>query len=162
MITTGNGVNALGHQGEWLLVLAKKTTPLSWSRVVRQSAWRGVTQGHGLLHGEETDVFADAGYQGAAKRPEATGVAWHVAMRPGKRRVLDRSRGSHQLVEQIEKIKAGIRAKVEHPFRVIKCQLGFVKVRYRGLAKNTAQLVTLFALSNLWTARKRLIEGMPG
>src|SRR5512139_2841974 len=52
-----------------------------------------VTQGHGLLHGEETDVFADAGYQGAMKRPEATGVAWHVAMRPGKRRALDRSRG---------------------------------------------------------------------
>lgn len=121
-----------------------------------------VTQGHGLLHGEETDVFADAGYQGAMTRPEATGVAWHVAMRPGKRRVLDKSRGSHQLVEQIEKIKAGIRAKVEHPFRVIKCQFGFVKVRYRGLAKNTAQLVTLFALSNLWMARKRLIEGMQG
>jgi IS5 family transposase len=121
-----------------------------------------VTQGHGLLHGEETDVFADAGYQGAMKRPEATGVAWHVAMRPGKRRVLDKSRGSHQLVEQLEKIKAGIRAKVEHPFRVIKCQFGFVKLRYRGLAKNTAQLVTLFALSNLWMARKRLIEGMPG
>jgi IS5 family transposase len=121
-----------------------------------------VTQGHGLLHGKETDVFADAGYQGAMKRPEATGVAWHVAMRPGKRRVLDRSRPSHQLVEQLEKIKAGIRAKVEHPFRVIKCQFGFVKVRYRGLAKNTAQLVTLFALSNLWMARKRLIEGMPG
>lgn len=121
-----------------------------------------VTQGHGLLHGAETDVFADAGYQGAMKRPEATGVAWHVAMRPGKRRVLDKSRGSHQLVEQLEKIKAGIRAKVEHPFRVLKCQFGFVKVRYRGLAKNTAQLVTLFALSNLWMARKRLIEGVPG
>ena len=121
-----------------------------------------VTQGHGLLHGEETDVFADAGYQGATKRPEATGVAWHVAMRPGKRRVLDKSRGSHQLVEQLEKIKAGIRAKVEHPFRVIKCQFGFVKVRYRGLAKNTAQLVTLFALSNLWMARKRLMVGARG
>lgn len=121
-----------------------------------------VTQGHALLHGKETDVFADAGYQGAMKRPEATGVAWHVAMRPGKRRVLDKNRGSHQLVEQLEKIKASIRAKVEHPFRVIKCQFGFVKVRYRGLAKNTAQLVTLFALSNLWMARKRLIVGMQG
>lgn len=121
-----------------------------------------VTQGHGLLHGEETAVFADAGYQGAMKRPEATGVAWHVAMRPGKRRMLDKSRSSHRLIEQLEKIKAGIRAKVEHPFRVIKCQFGFVKVRYRGLAKNTAQLVTLFALSNLWMARKRLIEGMQG
>lgn len=121
-----------------------------------------VTQGHGLLHGKEADVFADAGYQGAMKRPEATGVEWHVAMRPGKRRVLDKSRGSHQLVEQLEKIKAGIRAKVEHPFRVIKCQFGFVKVRYRGLAKNTAQLVTLFALSNLWMARKRLMVGARG
>ena len=50
-----------------------------------------VTQGHGLLHGNETDVFADAGYQGAMKRPEATGVNWHVAMRPGKRRALTRA-----------------------------------------------------------------------
>jgi IS5 family transposase len=45
---------------------------------------------------------------------------------------------------------------VEHPFRVIKRQFGFTKVRYRGLAKNTAQIVTLFALSNLWMARKKL------
>ncbi len=79
-------------------------------------------------------------------------------MRPGKRRALDKSRGSHQLVERMEKIKASIRAKVEHPFRVIKRQFGFTKVRYKGLAKNTAQLVTLFALSNLWMARKRIIQ----
>ena len=45
-----------------------------------------VTQGHALLHGEEKTVFADAGYQGATKRPEATGAHWHVAMRPGKRK----------------------------------------------------------------------------
>ncbi|MBU6502232.1 MAG: IS5 family transposase [Burkholderiales bacterium] len=117
-----------------------------------------VTQGHGLLHGEETDVFADAGYQGAMKRAEATEVAWHVAMRPGKRRALDKCRGSHQLIEQLEKIKASIRAKVEHPLRVIKRQFGFTKVRYKGLIKNTAQLVTLFALSNLWRAKKRIIQ----
>ena len=107
-----------------------------------------------MLHGEETDVFADAGYQGAAKRPEATGVVWHVAMR---RRVLDKSRGSHQLVEQLEKIKAGIRAKVEHPFRVIKCQFGFIKARYRGMKKNGSQLNMLFALSNLFQARRKLL-----
>jgi IS5 family transposase len=47
---------------------------------------------------------------------------------------------------------------VEHPFRVIKRQFGFVKVRYRGLKKNTAQLVTLFALSNLWMVRGKLME----
>lgn len=51
-----------------------------------------------------------------------------------------------------------IRAKVEHPFRVIKCQFGFVKVHYRGLKKNTAQLFTLFALSNLWMVRGKLMS----
>ncbi|MEA9776631.1 transposase, partial [Xanthomonas campestris] len=49
------------------------------------------------------------------------------------------------------------RAKVEHPFRVIKRQFGYTKVRYRGLAKNTAQVLTLFALSNLWMKRKQLM-----
>ena len=107
-----------------------------------------VTQGHGLLHGEEFVVFADAGYQGATKRPEATGVR-HVAMRPGKCRALDKSLPWGKLVDKAEQLKASVRAKVEHPFRVIKCQFGFTKVRYEGLAKNTAQLMTLFALSNL-------------
>ncbi len=52
---------------------------------------------------------------------------------------------------------SSVRAIVEHPFRVVKRQFGFVKVRYRGLAKNTGQIVTLFALANLWLARKRLL-----
>jgi IS5 family transposase len=108
-----------------------------------------VTQGHGLLHGHEDVVFADAGYQGAMKREDATGVPWQVAMRPGKRRALDKSNPIDALTDKIEKLKASVRAKVEHPFRVVKRQFGYVKVRYRGLAKNTAQLKTLFALSNL-------------
>jgi IS5 family transposase len=54
-------------------------------------------------------------------------------------------------------VQASVRAKVEHPFRVIKCQFGFTKVRYKGLAKNTAQLMTLFALSNVWMARRHLL-----
>ena len=116
-----------------------------------------VTQGHGLLHGGEDVVFADAGYQGAMKRPEATGVTWHVAMRPGKRRALDMKSKSNRLREEAEKLKASVRAKVEHAFRVIKLQFGYTKVRYRGLAKNTAQLKTLFALSNLWMARQKLM-----
>ena len=91
-------------------------------------------------------VFADAGYQGAAKRPEATGVQWHVAMRPGKRRALDKTSPCGHLLDKAEKMKASVRAKVEYPFGVIKCQFGFTKVRYKGLAKNTAQLITLFAL----------------
>ena len=117
-----------------------------------------VTQGHALLHGQEEVVFADAGYQGAMKREEATGVQWQVAMRPGKRRALDKSNPIDALSESIEKLKASVRAKVEHPFRVIKRQFGFVKVRYRGLAKNTAQIKTLFALSNLWMVRRRILQ----
>jgi IS5 family transposase len=117
-----------------------------------------VVEGNSLLHGEETEVFADAGYQGAHKRPDAReGPTWHVAMRPGKRKELDKTKASGQLTELVEKIKATIHAKVEHPFRVIKQQFGHVKVRYRGLVKNTAQLKTLFALSNLWMARRKLL-----
>jgi IS5 family transposase len=116
-----------------------------------------VVEANALLHGTETDVFADAGYQGAQKRPDASpNVKWHVAMRPGKRAVLSRTRAIDIMMNQVERIKASIPAKVEHPFRVIKQQFGFVKVRYRGLRKNTAQLTTLFALSNLWMARRKL------
>jgi IS5 family transposase len=117
-----------------------------------------VVEANRLLHGQETDVFADAGYQGAHKRPDAKGdVNWHVAMRPGKRRALDKANPLDNLIDQIERLKASVRAKVEHPFRVIKRQFGHVKVRYRGLKKNTAQLATLFALSNLWMARAKLL-----
>ena len=117
-----------------------------------------VVEANNLLHGAETDVFADAGYQGAGKRPDAkSDVTWHVAMRPGKRRALDKSNAVDKLIDEIERLKASVRAKVEHPFRVIKRQFGHVKVRYRGLKKNTAQLSTLFALSNLWMARAKLL-----
>ena len=121
-----------------------------------------VTQASALVHGEETDVFADAGYQGVAKREEVQGIEanWHVAMRPGKRRALDKESPMGAVLDQLEHVKARIRAKVEHPFRVIKRQFGHMKVRYRGLAKNTAQLHTLFALSNLWMARRRLLQGL--
>ena len=78
-------------------------------------------------------------------------------MRAGKRRALDKDNAIDALIDKVEKLKAGIRAKVEHPFRVIKRQFGHVKVRYRGLKKNTAQLHTLFALSNLWMVRHKLM-----
>jgi len=117
-----------------------------------------IAEGNTLLHGRETVVFGDAGYQGIDKRPDAkTGVTWHVAMRPGKRRALNKENQADGMIDQAEKLKAGIRAKVEHPFRVLKRQFGFVKVRYRGLKKNTRQLFTLFALSNLWIVRGKLM-----
>lgn len=117
-----------------------------------------VVEANGLLHGEETNVFGDAGYQGVHKRPDAkASVTWHVAMRPGKRKLLDKSTKLGALTDEIEHLKASIRAKVEHPFRVMKRQFGFIKVRYRGLKKNTAQITTLFALANLWMARRELM-----
>ncbi len=118
-----------------------------------------VTQAHRLVLGSESEVFADAGYQGVDKREDTQAIEaeWHVAMRPGKRRVLDKSTPMGAIMDQLEQAKARIRAKVEHPFRVIKRQFGHMKVRYRGLAKNTAQLHTLFALSNLWMARRHLL-----
>ena len=123
-----------------------------------------VTQASALVHGEESDVFADAGYQGVSKREETQDIeaTWHVALRPGKRKALDRSTPMGAVMDKLEHVKASIRAKVEHPFRVIKRQFGHVKVRYRGLAKNTAQLHTLFALSNLWMVRRTLLREARG
>ena len=117
-----------------------------------------VTQAQALLSGEETEVYADAGYQGVEKREEnlEVPVTWHVAMRPGKRRALpDTPWGA--LLEQIERAKASIRAKVEHPFHVVKNLFRHKKTRYRGLDKNTKQLFTLFGLANLVLARKWLL-----
>jgi IS5 family transposase len=115
-----------------------------------------ITVAHALLHGKEKVAFADAGYVGIEKRGETGAVQWHVAMRPSKRRKLDRSKRLDRIYDEIERLKAGVREKVEHPFRVLKCQFGYLKARYRGLAKNTAQIETQFALANLWMARKML------
>ena len=62
-------------------------------------------------------------------------------------------------IERHEKLTASVRALVEHQFRVVKQQFGYTKVRYRGLV-NTAQLVTLFALSNLWMVRRQLLTSI--
>ena len=113
---------------------------------------------NGFNRGQETDAFGDAGYQGVHKRPDAKArVSWHVAMKHSKRKQLDKEHPVQALLEKVEQIKARIRAKVEHPFRVLKQQFGYVKVRYRGLKKNTLQIVTLFALSNLWMVRHQLL-----
>ncbi|UAU33210.1 IS5 family transposase [Xanthomonas campestris] len=120
-----------------------------------------VTATHALLHGKEDSVFGDSGYTGADKREELQDceAAFFIA---AKRSVLQaignkRERAREQ---RWEHFKASVRAKVEHPFRVIKRQFGYTKVRYRGLAKNTAQVLTLFALSNLWMKRKQLLPAM--
>ena len=118
-----------------------------------------VTQVHKLLHGEEDTVCGDSGYTGANKREELQGVdaAFWIAEKPSKLRAMKNKR-ERKYAERWERFKASVRAKVEHPFRVVKRQFGYTKVRYRGLAKNTAQVLTLFALSNLWMARRRLLQ----
>lgn len=118
-----------------------------------------VTQAQALLHGDETDVFADAGYQGVEKREESLEcpVTWHVAMRPSQRRALPATPLGSPL-ERLEHTKASIRAKVEHPFHVVKNLFHHRKTRYKGLAKNTAQLFSLFGLANLFMARRWLLN----
>ena len=113
-----------------------------------------VTETPRLLHGGETQVWCDAGYQGVHKRPENRDleVEWQVSMRPGKRRKLEP--GSNEAV--MEKRKASVRAKVEHPFLYIKRHFGYGKVRYRGLAKNTLRLMTLLGFANLMRAERYL------
>ena len=120
-----------------------------------------VTQVDKLLHGEENMVSGDAGYTGVEKRAEHADrqVIWQIAARRSTYKRLDKRSALYNAKRKIEKAKARVRAKVEHPFRVIKRQFGYTKVRFRGLAKNTAQLVTLFALSNLWMARRHLLAG---
>ncbi|MNJ48691.1 Transposase DDE domain protein [compost metagenome] len=119
-----------------------------------------ITQVDKLLHGEENMVGADAGYTGVEKRPEHEGreVIWQIAARRSTYKKLGKRSPLYKAKRKIEKAKAQVRAKVEHPFRVIKRQFGYVKTRFRGLAKNTVQLVTLFALSNLWMARRHLLS----
>ena len=115
-----------------------------------------VTQTEHLLHGSEVVVYADAGYTGAEHRVERKDISWHVAEKRGKVKAIVND-AIREATQDLETLKARIRARVEHPFRVVKRQFGFVKVRFRGLAKNTAQVLTLFALSNLWQARHRLL-----
>lgn len=117
-----------------------------------------ISQAQALLHGDEQVAFGDAGYQGVEKRPESAEatVVWHVAERPSKVKKLAGT-ALGDLLAQVEHAKASIRAKVEHPFHVIKNLFKHRKVRYQGLAKNTAQLMTLFGLANLVLARRWLL-----
>ena len=118
-----------------------------------------VAQSHALLHGEEKAVLGDAGYQGVEKRAEVAarfaGVRWYVAAK--RSRVKAMAEGKlKETTQALEKAKARLRADVEHPFHVVKNLFKHRKVRYRGLAKNPAQLHPLFALANLVLVQRAL------
>lgn len=111
----------------------------------------GVMQACVLTHGGEADVFANAGYRGVEQRQKIQAqhhdVNWHIAMVPNKSKALNNDTPMGAILEKHEQTKASICAKVGHSFRLIKRQFSFVKIMYRGLAKNTPQLHTQFALT---------------
>jgi len=101
-----------------------------------------VVEANSLLHGKEVD-----GYGGADKRPDMPKpetehkFQWHIAMKRSQRKALDHQHPISTMQEQLEQVKSKIRAKVEHPFRVIKHQFGHVKVRYRGLKRTRSNCI---------------------
>ncbi len=111
-----------------------------------------------LLHGQETQVHADAGSIGVEKRAEIVALArkidWQMA---GKRSVIRAlaEGGEKEALQAVEQAKAAVRAFVEHPFPIVKNLFGHRKVRYRGLAKNGPQLYTLFGLANVGIGARR-------
>ena len=122
-----------------------------------------ISQTVALMHGEETRMGADAGYVGVLKRDEVQqklqgmphAVRWHIAKR--RKPIREMVEGwQKDLALAHEKLKASLRAKVEHPFHVIKNIFKHKKTRYKGLPKNAAQINVLFALSNLYMARGKL------
>jgi IS5 family transposase len=116
-----------------------------------------INQMAAVLHGREEAVFADAGYTGADKRPEHADrdVSWNIAIKRSIIKALPK--GLRDVVEPAERALSQVRAWVEHPFHVVKNLFRHKKLRYRGLAKNTAQLHTLFALANLVIVKKTLL-----
>lgn len=143
------------HFGMKLHIGVDAKTGLVHSLSTTSANVHDVTEAHRLLHGGEKRVWGDAGYIGVQKRKENLGldVDWQVAMKPGKRRKLEPD-GAEALGE---KVKASIRAKVEHPFLDVKRIFGYHKVRYRGLGKNTERLALLLGISNLRRTQTLLV-----
>jgi IS5 family transposase len=147
----------IGADPESGLVHSLHTTPANESDVAHT---------HELLHGQEAHVHLDAGYTGVEKRVEIkkaqqqgeirSDVQWHVAR---KRNTIKKMADGplKDLMVAAERAKAQIRARVEHPFHVVKNLFGHKKARYKGLAKNTAQLYSLFGLGNLVIAKNKLL-----
>jgi IS5 family transposase len=106
-----------------------------------------------LLHGNETSVWADKAYINAERADAFAGPDkfWGVMRKAPKGGMLPPDE------ERINRLIAKVRSRVEHPFRVLKRQFGYIKTRYRGLKKNRAQLFSLFALGSLYLVRRRLM-----
>ena len=122
-----------------------------------------ITQAANLMRPDDEVGYADSGYQGVHKRPEITGdpdlakIQWRVAARKSMLKAMP------AFDQHLESRKASVRAKVEHPYLIVKRDFGFTKTRYRGLAKNSNLLHVLFSSANLlMRARAVRITGVPG
>jgi len=106
-----------------------------------------------LLHGQERELYGDQAYWSEFHRVAARerGIRYRVNRRPNPGRPLS------EYQRRLNRLRSATRARGEHAFHVVKSLWGFTKVRYRGLAKNTARLFTMFALANLYLVRRRLL-----
>jgi IS5 family transposase len=106
-----------------------------------------------LLHGQEQALWGDTAYQSKERKQEAEdkGLAWHVNVKAGRNRAL-----TEEEREQ-NRGRSRVRAIGEHPYRIVKMLWGHAKLRYKGLVKNAQQFFTLFALANLYLARRKLL-----
>jgi len=113
-----------------------------------------ITKLDGLLHGAEDELYGDQAYWSEDHRQHCkhAGIRYRVNRRPKTQ--------YHPLTEYqrtINRARSRCRARGEHAFHVVKRLWGFAKVRYRGLAKNTARTFAIFALANLYLVRRRLL-----
>jgi IS5 family transposase len=140
----------IGVDAESGLVHSLTTTAANVADIVETAA---------LLHGDEDTVFADAGYTGVAKREEMNTVAvdWQISAKRSTVKKVNGKRPLRAILDELEHAKASIRAKVEHPFHVVKNLFRHRKTPYKGLPKNTAHLFMLFGLGNLVIAKNKLM-----
>jgi len=131
---------------------ADRDSKLVHTVVVTAANVADITQTAALLHGQETQVYADAGYTGVEKRAEIVAlerpIDWQIARKRGQIKTMTEG-AEKETLKAVEKAKASVRAFVEHPFHILKNIFRHRKVRYRGLAKNGHQLYTLFGLANV-------------
>ena len=131
---------------------ADRDSKLVHTVVVTAANVADITKTAELLHGQETQVHADAGYMGVEKRAEIVALNrpldWQIARKRGQIKTMAEG-VEKETLKATEQAKASVRAFVEHPFHILKNIFRHRKVRYRGLAKNGQQLYTLFGLVNV-------------
>jgi transposase, IS5 family len=147
------------HFGMKAHIGADRASGLVHTLVATAANVADITKTAELLHGQEKQVHADAGYLGVERRAEIVAlerkIDWQIARKGSPIRAMAEG-AEKELLKAMEKAKASVRAFVEHPFHIVKNLFRHRKTRYRGLAKNRHQLLVLFGLANLViAARKR-------